>query len=200
MARAPKGKKARKAAPVKARVKKRSLARLQAIAPDTGPVTLEEARSLARAKRPTLAFQDVGKAAAPPASPAAVGAARQKLKKEQRDERARRIREYKATMEIMKRRGARRPRPKGLKADGGEPTAEDEGSFVPLQFFLGMVPELIFPTFGLSGLLPKLMGTGSYLIVCWVRHNAPPLASTTPARPGLHSTSRRRIACHRPCR
>jgi hypothetical protein len=135
MARAPKGKKARKAAPVKARVKKRSIARLQAIAPDTGPVTLEEARALARTKRPTLAFQDVGKTAAPPASPAAVGAARQKLKKEQRDERARRIREYKATMEIMKRRGARRPRPKGLKADGGEPTAEDEGSFVPLQIF-----------------------------------------------------------------
>jgi hypothetical protein len=135
MARAPKSKKARKAAPVKARVKKRSIARLQAIAPDTGPVTLEEARALARAKRPTLAFQDVGKTAAPPASPAAVGAARQKLKKEQRDERARRIREYKATMEIMKRRGARRPRPKGLKADGGEPTAEDEGSFVPLQIF-----------------------------------------------------------------
>jgi hypothetical protein len=135
MARAPKGKKARKVAPVKVRVKKRSMARLQAIAPDTGPVTLEEARALARAKRPTLAFQDVGKTAAPPASPAAVGAARQKLKKEQRDERARRIREYKATMEIMKRRGARRPRPKGLKADGGEPTAEDEGSFVPLQIF-----------------------------------------------------------------
>jgi hypothetical protein len=102
MARAPKGKKARKAAPVKARVKKRSIARLQAIAPDTGPVTLEEARALVRAKRPTLAFQDVGKTAAPPASPAAVGAARQKLKKEQRDERARRIREYKATMEIRK--------------------------------------------------------------------------------------------------
>ncbi len=135
MSRAPKGKTARKAAPVKARIKKRSMARLQAIAPDTGPVTLEEARALAQAKRPTLAFQDVGKTAAPPASPAAVGAERQKLKREQRDERARRIREYKATMAIMKKRGARRPRPKGLKADGGEPTAEDEGSFVPLQIF-----------------------------------------------------------------
>src|SRR5258705_5506912 len=53
-----------------------------------------------------------------------------------------------------------------------------------LQFLFGLVPELIFPTFGLSGLLPKLMGTGSYLIVCWVRHNAPPLASTTPASLG----------------
>jgi hypothetical protein len=136
MARAPKGKKARKSAPVKARVKKkRRIARLRAIVPDTGPVTLEEARALAQATRPTLAFQDVGKTAAPPASPASVGAERQKLKKEQRDERARRIREYKATMEIMKRRGARRPRPKGLKAEGGEPTVEDEGSFVPLQIF-----------------------------------------------------------------
>src|SRR5712671_3338012 len=30
-----------------------------------------------------------------------------------------------------------------------------------LQFFLGLVPELIFPTFGLSGLLPQLMGAHS---------------------------------------
>ena len=50
MPRTPKGKKARKAAPVKARIKKRSMARLQAIAPDTGPVTLEEARALAAGK------------------------------------------------------------------------------------------------------------------------------------------------------
>src|SRR5258708_36567093 len=112
MARAPKGKKARKAAPVKARVKKRSMARLQAIAPDTAPVTLEEARALARAKRPTLTFQDVGKTAPPPTSPAAVGAARQKLKKDHRDNRAPRILEYKSTMEIVKRHGARRPQPK----------------------------------------------------------------------------------------
>ena len=51
-----------------------------------------------------------------------------------------------------------------------------------LQFFLGMVPELIFPTFGLSGLPPKLMGTGSYLIVCWVRHNAPPFGKHDPSQ------------------
>ena len=38
MPRTPKGKKARKAAPVKARIKKPSMARLQAIAPDTGPL------------------------------------------------------------------------------------------------------------------------------------------------------------------
>jgi hypothetical protein len=159
MARTPKGKKVRKAAPAKARLKKRRTARVQAIAPDTGPVTLDEARSLAQAKRPALASQAVGKAAAPPASPAAVGAERQKLKKEQRDERARRIREYKATMEIMKRRGARRPRPQGPRADGGEPTAEDEGSFVPLQIFAEGDSWFDYPVpfFG-GGIIPRLEG------------------------------------------
>ena len=135
MARATKRKKAKKAAPVKARVKTRSKTPTKAMAPDTGPVTLEEARALAEAKQPTLALRAVRKTTVPPASPAAVGAERKKLKKEQRDERARRVREYKATMEIMKRRGARRARPKALKADGGEPTAEGGGSFAPLQIF-----------------------------------------------------------------
>ena len=135
MARATKRKKAKKAAPVKARVKTRSKTPTKAMAPDTGPVTLEEARALAAAKQPRLALRAVRKTTAPPASPAAVGAERKKLKKEQRDERARRVREYKATMEIMKRRGARRARPKALKADGGEPTAEGGGSFAPLQIF-----------------------------------------------------------------
>ena len=135
MARATKRKKAKKAAPVKARVKTRTKTPTKAIVPDTGPVTLEEARALAEAKQPTLALRAVRKTTVPPASPAAVGAERKKLKKEQRDERARRVREYKATMEIMKRRGARRARPKAIKADGGEPTAEGGGSFAPLQIF-----------------------------------------------------------------
>ena len=135
MARATKRKKAKTAAPVKARVKTRSKTPTKAMAPDTGPVTLEEARALAAAKQPRLALRAVRKTTAPPASPAAVGAERKKLKKEQRDERARRVREYKATMEIMKRRGARRARPKAIKADGGEPTAEGGGSFAPLQIF-----------------------------------------------------------------
>jgi len=135
MARATKRKKARKAALGKARVKTRTKTSKKGIAPDTGPVTLEEARALAAAKQPTLALRAVRKTTAPPASPAAVGAERKKLKKEQRDERARRVREYKATMEIMKRRGARRVRPKGIKAEGGEPMAEGGGSFAPLQIF-----------------------------------------------------------------
>jgi hypothetical protein len=52
MARATKRKKAKKAAPVKARVKTRSKTPTKAISPDTGPVTLEEARALAAAKQP----------------------------------------------------------------------------------------------------------------------------------------------------
>jgi hypothetical protein len=143
MARTTKRKKAKKAAPATARAKTRvkkstkitAKTRIRSIVPDTGPVTLDEARALAHAKRPTLAMQAVNKTAAPPASPASVGAERQKLRKEQRDERARRIREYKATMEIMKSRGARPPRSKGIRAEGGEPPAEEGESFAPLQIF-----------------------------------------------------------------
>lgn len=103
-------------------------------APATGPVTLDEARALALAKRPKLSLRAARKTAAPPASPAAVGAEREKLREEQREERARRVREYKTTMEIMKRRGARRPRSKAAKAASGEPAAKGgDGSFEPLQ-------------------------------------------------------------------
>jgi hypothetical protein len=108
MARGPKRRKAKKAAPktgTKKAAKAVAKTRVEAVVPASGPVTLEEARALAQARQPTLALEAVGKTAAPPASPAAVGAERQKLKKEQRDERARRVREYKATMDIMKKRG-----------------------------------------------------------------------------------------------
>ena len=157
MARATKRKKAKKAAPVKTRVKTRSKTPTKAMAPDTGPVTLEEARALAAAKQPRLALRAVRKTTAPPASPAAVGAERKKLKKEQRDERARRVREYKATMEIMKRRGARRARPKAIKADGGEPAAEGGGSFAPLQIFAERDSwfEYPVPFFG-GSIIPRL--------------------------------------------
>jgi hypothetical protein len=163
MARAAKGKKAskarkaRKAAPAKARASKPAMAGIQAVVPDSGPVTLAEARALAQAKQPMLAAQAVDKAAAPPASPAAVGAEREKLRKQQDDERVRRVREYRATMAIMKRRGARRPRPTGLRAAGGEPTAEEDGSFVPLQIFAEGDSWFDYPVplFG-GGIIPRL--------------------------------------------
>lgn len=159
MARAVKRRKTRKSSPAKGRAKKaatRAAVKAKAV-PDTGPVTLDEARALARAKQPKLAAQAVRKAAAPPASPAAVGAERQRLRKEQREEQARRVREYKATMEIMKRRGARRPGTKASKADDGEPTAKGGGAFAPLQILAEGDSWFDYPVpfFG-GGIIPRL--------------------------------------------
>src|SRR4029453_9951304 len=98
----------RKSAPRKTAPRKSSRGiKRAASVPATGPVTLAEARALATAKQPTIATRAV-RAAVPPTSPAAVGAERQRLEKERRQEIARRVREYKATMSIMKKRGARR--------------------------------------------------------------------------------------------
>jgi hypothetical protein len=140
--------KARKTAPAKARSK----ARAKATTSITGPVTLDEAKSLARAKHPKQAMRAVRKSAMPPASPAAVGAERERLENERREELARRVREYKATMAIMKKRGARRPRAKRAAEPKGEPA-----SFVPLQIFAEGDSwfEYPVPFFG-GGIIPRL--------------------------------------------
>ncbi|HZP09711.1 SGNH/GDSL hydrolase family protein [Methyloceanibacter sp.] len=119
---------------------------------DTGPVTLAEAKTLALAKRPKLAAQAMSKGAVPPASPANVGAERENLEKERREEYARRIREYTATMEIMKKRGARRPRPKRATE-----ALEEPASFVPLQIFAEGDSWFDYPIpfFG-GGIVPRL--------------------------------------------
>jgi hypothetical protein len=147
----------RKTAKKAARAKAGSKARTKATAPPTGPVTLDEARALAQAKRPKRAVRAVRKRAMPPASPAAVGAEREKLEKERREEFARRVREYKDTMVIMKRRGARRPRPKGAaKPKRGVAVAKGE-SFTPLQIFAEGDSwfDYPFPFFG-GGIVPRL--------------------------------------------
>ena len=129
----------------------------KAVAPAAGPVTLDEAKALAMAKNPKRAVRAVRKSAAPPASPIAVGIARQELNKERREERKRRIDEYKATMDIMKRRGARRPRPKrAAKAALTDSTAKGE-SFVPLQIFAEGDSWFDYPVpfFG-GGIIPRL--------------------------------------------
>jgi hypothetical protein len=123
----------------------------------TGPVTLKEAKAWARAKHPKLAARAIRKDAAPPASPAAVGAERKRLEQEQRKEIANRIREYKATMEIMKKRGARRPRWKSaVKAKAAKLTAKRE-SFTPLQIFAEGDSWFDYPVpfFG-GGIIPRL--------------------------------------------
>jgi hypothetical protein len=134
-------------------------ARMAAMAavPDTGPVTLEEARALAHVSQPAMAARAVRKEVAPPISPAAIGVEREKLKAEQRTERARRISEYRATMMVMKRRGARGPRAAAFDAADGPPAAAADGSFDPLQILAEGDSWFDYPVpfFG-GGIIPRL--------------------------------------------
>ena len=86
-----------------------------------------------------------------------MGAERENLEKERRDEFARRVREYKATMTIMKKRGARRPRPRGAAKPKGEKPEPEGGSFVPLQIFAEGDSWFDYPVpfFG-GGIIPRL--------------------------------------------
>src|SRR5262249_5834535 len=125
--------------------------------PDAGPVSLAEAKALAQAKHPKLAVRPVKESVAPQTSPAAVGAERERLEKQRRDEFTRRKREYKATMEIMKKRGARRPRPKKEAKPKNEEAAPEPESFVPLQIFAEGDSWFDYPVpfFG-GGIIPRL--------------------------------------------
>lgn len=118
-------------------------------APGTGPVTLKQARLLAKAVVP---LPKGGKAALVPASPASVGVERRKLELKQEQERRRRIREYTATLTIMKKRGVKGlgpARKKGAPAPKAPPRplqvfAEGDSWFdypVPL-FGGGVIPRL----------------------------------------------------------
>jgi len=130
--------------------------RAKTAAPAAGPVSLNEARALARAKKPKLAVKAARATLAPP-TPAAVGEERERLREEQRADRARRIRDYKATMEIMKQRGARPPRSKGgAKPKGGKVKAK-AAAFAPLQIFAEGDSWFKYPPFILNGgIIPRL--------------------------------------------
>jgi GDSL-like Lipase/Acylhydrolase family len=140
--------------PRKAAKKSKAVAPTRAMAPAGGPVTLAEAQAMVQAQRPPQAMRQVSKAAAPPASPASVGAERKKLEKQRKDEIAQRVRDYKATMAIMKKRGARRPSPKGA-PKGVEPAAAP--SFAPLQVLAEGDSWFDYPVpfFG-GGIIPRL--------------------------------------------
>jgi hypothetical protein len=100
--------------------------------PTSGPVTLAEARALAQAEQPKRALRKSSTAAA---SPEGVGIAREKLQQTRREEIAGRVREYKATMAIMKKRGARRTQGKGAAKTKGDEPLTDGAAFEPLQIF-----------------------------------------------------------------
>jgi hypothetical protein len=120
-----------------------------------GPVTLAEARKLAMAQQPQMAAGAIAKSAAPGPSPATVGAERERLRKETQQEFERRIRDYKATMAIMKRHGARAPA-----ATGGAPkmaSPQAAVAFQPLQAFAEGDSwfDYPYPLFG-GGIIPRL--------------------------------------------
>jgi hypothetical protein len=129
-------------------------------APAAGPVTLTEARALVQAERPPQTMRAVEKEAAPRPSAATVGAERQRLDRQRKQEIVQRVRDYKATMAIMKKRGARRPQPKGApkgapKGPEVEPSAAP--SFAPLQVLAEGDSWFDYPVpfFG-GGIIPRL--------------------------------------------
>src|SRR5215212_8149713 len=94
--------------------------------PATGPVTLKQARAIAAATAPAA---KAGKALPPP-TPAGVAVERQKLAAKQEQDRRNRIREYKATLAVMKKRGV-----KGLGRKSPKTAAAPKTGALPLQVF-----------------------------------------------------------------
>ena len=94
--------------------------------PAAGPVTLKQARTIAAATAPAAAVRK----AMPPPTPAGVAVERRRLAAEQEQDRRNRIREYKATLTVMKKRGV-----KGLGAKAGKTTAAPKAGALPLQVF-----------------------------------------------------------------
>jgi hypothetical protein len=123
-----------------------------------GPVTLDEALALARARRPARAVRKRVRTAVPAATPESVGAEQEKLEAKNRAERAMRLREYTDAMTIMKRRGARAPASAAKKRAPGKkrraPKAAPE-SFQPLQVVAEGDSWFDYPPFILKGGIVK---------------------------------------------
>ncbi len=84
-----------------------------------GPMTLTQAKAMVRAQgkspKRTSRRRALGKAAVDLATPATLGAERKKLVLKNRRENQRRIREYTATLKLLKRRGVKGLTPKGTR-------------------------------------------------------------------------------------
>ncbi len=83
-----------------------------------GPVTLDEARALAQAPSPARTLRRAGAPAQQAATHASVADERDKLDNQIREENERRVREYKAMMDIMKSRGVKGLAPAAAAAPG----------------------------------------------------------------------------------
>jgi hypothetical protein len=125
-----------------------------------GPVTLEQAKALVRARAPRHALR-AQRGPRPAASPENVGAERKKLEIQRRHEIKRRIQEYKEVLEIMKQRGVKGLRPKAAKAGRrrapGAPRPKAAAAAQPLQIFAEGDSWFDYPIpfFG-GGVIPRL--------------------------------------------
>lgn len=114
---------AKKAAPEKAAPKtpkKAPRGPRRATISDGPPLTLEQAQAVVRSTQAPR--RGTRRALVVDATPASVGKEREQLEKQQREERERRVEEYKATMELLKKRGV-----KGL----GPPETEKRRAATP---------------------------------------------------------------------
>lgn len=146
--------KSTKKAKVKAKARTQSTTRPAKALSDSQPVTLEEARAMARARQPRRAVRRSMVAAA---TPATVGIERERLEKQRREERTQRKREYKAIMDIMKQRGARPPTSRVAAQGRRRALVATAASFTPLQVFAEGDSwfEYPVPFFG-GGIIPRL--------------------------------------------
>lgn len=114
-----------------------------------GPVTLAQARALAKVRSPLARGAKVALVAT---SPASVGLERRKLALKQEQERRKRIKEYKTTLAVMKKRGVKGLAPKTAKGGRAPKSAAK-----PLQVFAEGDSWFDYPVlfFG-GGLIPRL--------------------------------------------
>jgi hypothetical protein len=120
-------KRSRRKKPVRARSRRSAKSTRTPKAAATGPVTLAQARALAKVRAP---LERGAKVALEPASPATVGLERRKLARKQDLERRQRIKEYETTLAIMKKRGV-----KGLTPKAGKGGRAPKATARPLQVF-----------------------------------------------------------------
>lgn len=108
------------AKPAKTAAVARRAARKAAPVPADGPISLQDARALALPPAPVRATRRAALQAQ--ATPEALGAQRKRLQLAQRDEVRQRVKDYKSTMQLMKRRGV-----KGLAPAPATPAAAPPG-------------------------------------------------------------------------
>lgn len=123
------------------------------VAPE-GPLTLEEAQQRVSLARPKRALR---RAAGPVPTLDTLGQERDRLKKERKDERAQRLREYRDTMLLLKKRGVRRT--VAAVPPGGRRRAPAKApvSFQPLQVMAEGDSwfDYPYPFYG-GGIIPRL--------------------------------------------